>query len=89
MNYSELVSSISSFLQNYEADFIAAIPTFVKLTEQKAFNATQLPALRKNQTAALTISNKYLTLPSDYLATFSFAVITPTTLDRIFYLTKM
>lgn len=88
MNYSELVASISTFAQNYEADFVAAIPTFVKLTEQKAFNATQLPAVRKNQTATLTPTIKYLSLPSDYLAPFSFSVITPVTLEQHFLLDK-
>ena len=35
----------------------------------------QLPALRKNVTGTLTSGNKYLATPSDWLATFSLAVI--------------
>ena len=88
MNYAALVTAIESTLQNYEADFIAAIPRFVQLAEQKAFNATQLPAVRKNQTANLTPTIKYLSLPSDYLAPFSFSVITPVTLEQHFLLDK-
>lgn len=34
-----------------------------------------LPNLRKNVTGTLTTGNKYLSCPSDYLATFSMAVI--------------
>ena len=35
----------------------------------------QLPAIRKNETGALTIGNKYLQIPDDYLYTFSLAVV--------------
>lgn len=54
---------------------MANIPNFVKATEQKVYNTVQLPALRKNVTGSLTASNKYLGIPSDWLSTFSLAVI--------------
>jgi len=34
-----------------------------------------LPALRKNVTGSLTANNKYLTLPSDWLSTYSLAIV--------------
>ena len=40
----------------------------------------QIPALRKNVTGALTASNQYLTLPTDWLADYSLAVLLPTTI---------
>jgi len=88
MNYTELNSSIQSFCENYETDFVAAIPTFVKQAEQYIYNTVQLPAIRKNQTANVTSGNQYLTLPDDYLAAFSLSVITPTTLAQSFLLQK-
>jgi hypothetical protein len=88
MNYTELNASIQSFCENYEVDFVAAIPTFVKQAEQYIYNSVQLPAIRKNQTASVTSGNQYLTLPADYLASFSLSVITPVTLAQTFLLPK-
>ncbi len=51
------------------------INTFIKQTEQRVYNAIQLPAIRKNVTGAVTSGNKYLTCPSDWLATFSLAAV--------------
>ena len=54
------------------------INTFIKQTEQRVYNAIQLPAIRKNVTGSVTTGNKYLTCPSDWLATFSLAMISAT-----------
>lgn len=75
MNYATLSASISSYLQNYETDFVANIPTFVKQAEQRIYNTVQFPSLRKNVTGALTSGNEYLATPSDFLAPYSLAVV--------------
>ena len=54
------------------------IDTFIQQTEQRVYNAIQLPAIRKNVTGSVTTGNKYLTCPSDWLATFSMAMISAT-----------
>jgi hypothetical protein len=88
MNYTELVAAICSYAENYEQDFVANIPLFVQQTEQRVFNTTQMPAIRSNKTNFVTQANKYLTLPTDYLATFSLAVINPDTQTQDFLLHK-
>jgi hypothetical protein len=81
MNYTELTAAIKGYAEN---DFPATvgsftsadqIATFVKMAEQRVYNMVQLPALRKNMVGNLTSGNKYLSLPTDWLATFSLAVI--------------
>ena len=73
MNYSSLVTEIQSYTEN---QFVTAdIDTFIRQAEQRIYNAVQLPALRKNSTGTLTSGNKYLSSPSDWLATYSLAVI--------------
>ena len=57
---------------------VADINTFIQQTEQRVYNAIQLPAIRKNVTGSVTTGNKYLTCPSDWLATFSMAMISAT-----------
>jgi hypothetical protein len=73
MNYAELVSSITNYV---ETQFpTAIINTFIEQAEQRIYNTVQLPSLRKNVTGNLTARNKYLTIPNDWLSTFSLAII--------------
>jgi hypothetical protein len=75
VTYTELVAAIESYTQNYESDFVANIPTFVKQAETRIYNTVQIPALRKNVTGVTTDGNQYLSCPSDFLSVFSIAVI--------------
>jgi hypothetical protein len=73
MNYTQLVAEIQSYTENqFET---ADINTFIKEAEQRIYNSVQFPAIRRNKTGTTTVNNKYLTCPSDWLATFSLAVI--------------
>lgn len=88
MNYSQLVDLVKQYTQNEETSFVANIPNFVQLAEERIYNAVFIPAIRKNQIGTLTPSNKYLSLPADWLATFSLAVITPVTNAQTFLIDK-
>jgi hypothetical protein len=46
--------------------------------EERIYNSVQIPALRKNVTGNATANNQYLSVPSDYLSTYSLAVIDAT-----------
>ena len=73
MNYTSLVAEIKSYVEN---DFTTAdINTFITQAEEGIYNSVQIAYLRKNVTGSLTSGNKYLTLPTDWLDTFSLAVI--------------
>jgi hypothetical protein len=73
MNYTQLVNEIQSYTENTFQT--TDIDTFIQQAEQRIYNSVQLPALRKNVTGNLTLGNKYLATPSDWLSTFSLAVI--------------
>jgi hypothetical protein len=73
MNYAQLVSEIESYTENQFAT--NDINTFIQEAERRIYNSVQLPALRKNVTGTTTSGNKYLGIPSDWLSTFSLAVI--------------
>jgi hypothetical protein len=81
MNYTQLTSAIKGYAENdfpaTAGSFTSAdqIATFVENAEERIYNSVQLPALRKNVTGTSTAGNKYLACPSDWLATFSMAVI--------------
>jgi len=78
MNYTQLTAAICDYTQNFETDFVANIPVFVKQAEQRIYNSVQFPSLRKNVTGSVTSANKYLSCPTDFLSVFSMAVIDAT-----------
>lgn len=57
---------------------MANIPVFVQEAEDRIYNSVNLPSLRKNVTGTLTAANQYISLPSDWLANYSLAVIDST-----------
>jgi len=73
MNYAELVAQIQDYTENTFTT--TDINTFITQAEQRIYNTVQLPALRRNVTGSLSAGNKYLAMPTDWLATFSLAVI--------------
>jgi hypothetical protein len=75
MNYVQLYQAIQDYAETTETLFVANIPTFVQEAEERIYNSVQIPALRKNVTGTLTASNKYLSLPNDWLSTYSLAII--------------
>lgn len=91
MNYETLFQTVQAYCENdfpdtavatsgaSSADFLTKnqIDTFIEQAEQRIYNSVQIPAIRKNMTGTLTPLNQYLTLPTDWLATFSLAVVDP------------
>ena len=75
MRYTELYQAIIDYSENSEPLFINNIPRFVQEAEDRIYNSVQIPALRKNVTGTLTTGNQYLSAPTDYLSTYSIAVI--------------
>jgi hypothetical protein len=88
VNYSALVTLIQDYCESTESSFVSNIPTFVQLAEERIYNSVQIPAIRKNVTGTMTINLQYFQLPSDWLSTFSLAVIDPTTGDYEYLLNK-
>ena len=73
MNYADLCANIQDICENtFTADEYAL---FTQQAEQRIYNTVQLANLRKNVTGTLTTGNKYLQAPTDFLSTYSVAVI--------------
>jgi hypothetical protein len=90
MNYVQLQQAIQDYSENTESLFVANIPTFVQQAEERIFNTVQFPSLRKNVTGTLTTGNQYLSLPNDFLSTYSIAIYTTnyTTVPYTYLLNK-
>ena len=88
MNYSQLSTLIQDYCESTETSFVANIPTFVQLAEERIYNSVQIPAIRKNVTGTMTINFQYFSLPSDWLSTFSLAVFNPSNNEYTYLLNK-
>ena len=92
MNYNELFETIKGFCENDFPNTVfkdsggsditltsqEQINRFIDLTEQKIYNSVQILSLRKNVTGTITENNKFLSVPADWLADFSLAVVDTT-----------
>ena len=71
-----LTTAIQDYTDNSETTFVNNIPNFVKAAEEKILKSVDLDYFRKNVTSALTASDAFLTVPADYLASFSLQITT-------------
>ncbi len=74
--YSTLVQAIKDYTDNTETTFVSQIDLFISNAEQRILMEVQLPEFRNNVSGTLSQDNKYLGLPSDFLAPFSLSVFT-------------
>ena len=89
MTYTELVAAIQSYTENqfpttYLADgstvsSTTQINNLIEQAEQRIYNSVQFPSIRKNQYSLITANNKYISLPNDFLAVYSLALVTGVT----------
>ena len=71
-----LKTAIQDYTDNNETVFVNNLNNFIKAAEEKIFKSVDLDYFRKNVTSSLTSSDQFLTVPSDYLASFSLQITT-------------
>lgn len=88
MNYTTLFQTIKGYVENdfpattwndttnNPSDFTSKeqIDTFIRQAEQRIYNTVQILDLRKNVRGSTSTNNEYLTLPADWISSFSLAV---------------
>lgn len=73
--YGTLKTTVQNYLDTEETAFVATLPTFITTAEERILKSANLNVFRKNVTGQLTAGNTYLTKPTDFIRTFSLAVI--------------
>jgi len=71
-----LKTAIQDYTDNSETVFVSQLDNFIKAAEEKILKSVDLDYFRKNVTSSLTSSDQYLTVPTDYLASFSLQITT-------------
>lgn len=73
VTYTQLQTAVEDTTENtFSATDFA---TLTRLAEQKIYQTVQLPILRKDATLPLAAGNRNLSLPSDFLAAYSLALV--------------
>jgi len=69
--FTTLKTAIQDYTQNSETNFVSNLSGFIKNAEERIFKEVDLDYFRKNATGTMESGNQYLSMPSDYLASFS------------------
>jgi len=72
--YAQLKTAIQDYTENTETSFVTNLPTFIKNAEQRIFKLVDLEVFRKNATSTLSQNDPFLSVPTDYLASFSLSI---------------
>lgn len=78
MTYNQLVTALQDYTENYETTFVSNIPLMIRQAEQRIINTVQHPKFKKNVTGVLTLNNRYLSTPTDFLAPFELQILDAT-----------
>ena len=73
--YASLKTALQDYSESTESSFVTHLPDFIKTAEERILKSVQLDNFRKNVTGTATTNGTYLGSPSDYLSSFSLAVI--------------
>ena len=69
-----LKTAIQDYTDNDETVFVSQLNNFIKAAEEKIFKSIDLDIFRKNVTSAVTTSDPYLSVPADFLSSFSLQI---------------
>lgn len=74
--FAQLKTAVQDYVDNTETTFVNHLSDFIKASEERIFKNVDLELFRKNVTSALTSSDKFVSIPSDYLSSFSLQITT-------------
>ena len=74
--FTQLKTAIQDYTDNSETTFVNHLSDFIKASEERIFKSVDLEFFRKNVTSSMTSSDKFVTIPSDYLSSFSLQITT-------------
>ena len=81
-----LKSAIQDYTENTETTFVSNLRSFIRSAENRLFKMIDFEVFRKNATSATTSSDPYLSVPTDFLAPFSFSITSSS--SKVFLLEK-
>jgi len=72
--FGTLKTAIQDYTDNAETTFVSHLSDFIKAAEQRIFSSVDLEFFRKNVSGSTTSGNRFLAMPTDFLASFSLSI---------------
>ena len=72
--FAQLKTAIQEYTENTETTFVTNVDDFIRSAEDRIFYLVDLEYFRKNATSAVTQNDPFLSLPTDFLASFSLSI---------------
>jgi hypothetical protein len=72
--FAQLKTAIQEYTENTETTFVSNVDDFIRAAEDRIFYLVDLEYFRKNATSAVTQNDPFLSLPTDFLASFSLSI---------------
>tara|TARA_X000001388_G_C2189673_1_gene107002 strand:- start:103 stop:750 length:648 start_codon:yes stop_codon:yes gene_type:complete len=69
--YATLKQAIQDYTENTETSFVTNLPVFIRSAEERILKSIQLNLFRRNASGTMSQGNKYLRMPTDFLAPYS------------------
>tara|TARA_R110002126_G_scaffold112450_9_gene250682 strand:+ start:471 stop:1145 length:675 start_codon:yes stop_codon:yes gene_type:complete len=69
-----LKTAVQNYTENDETTFVSSLNTFILMAEERLLKEVQFDVFRKNVSGKVSINNKFLTKPTDFMAVFSLAL---------------
>ncbi len=73
--FTTLKQAIQDYTENTETTFVNNLSRFILQAEERIYRSISVPDLRKVVTASLVANQRFLSKPSDFLNTYSIAVV--------------
>ena len=72
--FAQLKTAIQEYTEKTETTFVSNVDDFIRAAEDRIFYLVDLEYFRKNATSAVTQNDPFLSLPTDFLASFSLSI---------------
>jgi len=83
--FATLKTAIQDYTDNSETTFTNNLTRFIVNTEERILKECQLDVFRRNSQGTTSVSNKFLSKPSDFLAPFSLSVVNDSSNEFLLY----
>ena len=72
--FAQLKTAIQEYTENTETTFVSNVDDFIRAAEDRIFYLVDLEYFRKNATSSVSQNDPFLSLPTDFLASFSLSI---------------
>jgi hypothetical protein len=74
--FAQLKQAVQDYVETEETKFVANLPLFIRMAEERILKSVRLNLFQKNASALMVAGNKFLAAPPDFLSPLSISIET-------------